>query len=261
MRFYLGTHRASWLPRTAVPLFVSAVQLRGRRTFPKARGRWAFDSGGFSELGLHGRWTVAARQYAKEARLWSREVGMPDFAAIQDWMCEPHMLVKTGKTIAEHQALTIASLLELRELAPEIPWMPVLQGWQCDDYLDHIDQYLAAGVDLTEEPIVGVGSICRRQATSQAARIIRAVSLQRIRIHAFGVKSDGLKLFGDWISSADSMAWSFVARRRPVLMDGCVGHKNCANCIRWALEWHRTRMTVANTNGPSQLELALGAAC
>lgn len=123
--------------------------------------------------------------------------------------------------------------------------MPVLQGWQCDDYLDHVEQYRAAGIDLTEEPVVGVGSICRRQATRHAARIIRAIALQRVRIHAFGVKADGLRQFGDFIASADSMAWSFVARRRAVRMDGCTSHKNCANCLAWALEWRRTRIVDA----------------
>lgn len=180
---------------------------------------------------------------------------MPDFAAIQDWMCEPFMIAKTGLDIAEHQRRTISSLLLLRAFAPAIPWMPVLQGWECDDYLDHIEQYAAAGVDLTKEPVVGVGSICRRQGTKQAARIVRAIALQQIRIHAFGVKSDGLRLFGGWVESADSMAWSFVARRRPVLMDGCAGHKNCANCMRWALEWRRSR--IVNASGQAQTELAL----
>lgn len=178
---------------------------------------------------------------------------MPDFAAIQDWMCEPFMLDKTNRNLDEHQFFTIKSLLGLREFAPEIPWMPVLQGWQCDDYLDHIEQYAAAGINLTAEPVVGVGSICRRQGTKQAARIIRAIALQQIRIHAFGVKSDGLDLFGDWIESADSMAWSFVARRRPVLLDGCEGHKNCANCLRWALEWHASK--IAGRAIAPQLEL------
>lgn len=242
MRFYLGTHRPSWLLRTDVPLFVSAVQLRGRRTFPRAKGRWALDSGGFSELHLHGRWTVDARTYATEVRRWAAEVGMPDFVAVQDWMCEPFMLRKTGKTIAEHQALTVRSYLELRELAPEIPWMPVVQGWGAPDYLDHVDMYSRASVDLRELAIVGVGSICRRQATAGAVRVIGALWAEGIKLHAFGVKGEGLRRFGDQISSADSMAWSFVARRRPVLMDGCTGHKNCANCLRWALEWRHSRL-------------------
>lgn len=257
MRFYLGTHRPSWLLRTDVPLFVSAVQLRGRRTFPRASGPWALDSGGFSELQLHGRWTVDARTYAAEVRRWAAEVGMPDFAAIQDWMCEPDMLRRTGLAIAEHQRRTIDSYLALRELAPEIPWTPVLQGWGAPDYLDHFDAYGRAGVDLRSQPLVGVGSICRRQASGSARRIIGALQSEGVRIHAFGVKSEGLALFGDQIASADSMAWSFVARRRPVLMDGCVGHKNCANCLRWALEWRQSR--IVESSG-AQASFAWGAA-
>lgn len=257
-RFYLGTHRLSWLPRTDVPLFVSAVQLRGRRTFHRARGPVAYDSGGFSQLQAHDGWTGDDAGYAGEVRVWAEEVGMPDFAAIRDWMCEPFMLEKTGKTIADHQALTIESLINLRATAPEIPWMPVLQGWEADDYLDHVEQYAAAGVDLVAEPIVGVGSICRRQGTRQAARIIRAVALQRIRIHAFGVKSDGLRLFGDFIESADSMAWSFKARRQQIKLDGCVGHKNCANCLRWALEWRQSRIVDSVSSRQGELDLGDG---
>jgi hypothetical protein len=259
-RFYLGTHRAAWLARTDVPLFVSAAQLRGRRTFPRARGAWALDSGGFTELQLYGRWTVDARTYAAEVRRWAAEVGAPDFAAIQDWMCEPFMLGRTGLSIAEHQRRTIASYLELRELAPEIPWMPVVQGWGAPDYLDHLDAYERAGVDLRTQPIVGVGSICRRQATSSAVRIITALSTEGVRVHAFGAKAEGLRLFGDRIASADSMAWSFVARRRPVLLESCegTGHKNCANCLRWALEWRHSRI-VAGSAG-AQTILAWGAA-
>ena len=241
-RFFLGTHRPSWLARTEIPLFVSAVQLRGRRTFPRALGPWALDSGGFSELQLHGRWTVDARTYAAEVRQWASAISMPAFAAIQDWMCEPFMLGKTGLSVAEHQRRTIESYLTLRDLAPEIPWMPVVQGWAAPDYLDHVDAYERAGVDLRELPIVGVSSICRRQATDRAFRIISAIASEGIRIHAFGVKSDGLDSFGSLIASADSMAWSFVARRRPVLMDGCSGHINCANCLRWALEWRLSRI-------------------
>lgn len=161
------------------------------------------------------------------------------WAAIQDWMCEPHMLEKTGKTVREHQQLTIASLVELRRLAPEIRWAPVLQGWKLADYLEHIEMYRAAGFDLRYERIVGVGSVCRRQGTLEANEIMRAIAARGIRIHAFGVKRDGLALFGDRLSSSDSMAWSFVARRRRIRLAGCT-HNNCANCFRFAMQWCRT---------------------
>lgn len=242
MVFYLGTHELSWLRRTDVPLFVSAVRFRRQRTIPKARGRWALDSGGFSQLQVHGQWTGTDAAYATEVKSWVDQVGsLPDFAAPRDWMCEPHMLVKTNRTIEEHQFFTTLSVINLRAAAPEIPWMPVIQGWKLEDYEAHVEMYREAGIDLTKEPIVGVGSVCRRQGTLEAARIMRRMAGLGIRVHAFGVKVDGLKLFGDCIGSADSMAWSFVARRRNIRMDGCT-HKTCANCMKWAMEWHSTRI-------------------
>lgn len=199
-----------------------------------------------------GSWTGDDRSYAAEVQSWADEVGMPDFAAVRDWMCEPHMLARTGKTIVEHQALTIESYANLRAIAPRIPWLPVVQGWHADDYRSHVEQYAAAGFDLRKCERVGVGSVCRRQGTFEGASVIRAVADLGIRVHAFGVKVDGLRLFGDRIASADSMTWSFVARRRKIRMDGCA-HRTCANCLRWALEWHRTRITDAEV--PNQLRL------
>lgn len=247
MIFYLGTHKLAWLHRTDVPLFVSAEQLRRQKSFRKASARRAFDSGGFSQLNLHGRWTVDDRQLADEVTYWSEAVGMPDFVPCRDWMCEPMMLAKTGLSIADHQARTIESYINLMAIAPQLPWMPVLQGWECDSYLDHIDQYARAGVDLTSLPVVGVGTICKRQSSKKAARIIRAIAMQGVRIHAFGVKADGVRLFGDFIESADSMAWSYGARRRKRLLPECAienqgkpkrrQHKNCANCMRYAIRW------------------------
>lgn len=46
--FYLGTHMANWLGQTDVPLFVSHMRLRDRKTYPRALGPWALDSGAFT---------------------------------------------------------------------------------------------------------------------------------------------------------------------------------------------------------------------
>ncbi len=237
MRFYLGTHQLSWLTRSRVPLFVSAVRFK-RRTYPRAVCRFGLDSGGFSVLRKAGRWTLTDSEHADDVRRIVERVGMPDFAAPRDMMCEPFMLEKTGLTVREHQEMTIASVLELRRRAPEVPWLPVLQGWTVGEYLDHVEQYARAGVNLLTEPVVGVGSVCRRQGTSDGERIIRAIAARGIRVHAFGVKVDGLARYGEVVASADSMAWSFAARRRRIRMPGC-DHPCCNNCMRWAMEWRR----------------------
>lgn len=250
MKFYLGVCKPAWLGRTTVPLFVSRRPLSLYKRPPRARGTWALDSGGFTELSLHGRWTVEPARYADEVSRWSDEIGGLDWSAIQDYMCEPFMIERTGLTLAEHQSRTIASYLDLRALAPSMRWLPVIQGWALDDYLRHVEDYRAAGVDLAALPLVGVGSVCRRQSTKEAADIFSSIRSLGIKPHGFGVKSAGIIVAGNSLESADSMAWSYRARRSPAL-PGCT-HKSCSNCLRFALKW-RNRV-IAAIERPKQLE-------
>ncbi|WP_132190162.1 MULTISPECIES: hypothetical protein [Kribbella] len=111
-----------------------------------------------------------------------------------------------------------------------------MQGWQVDDYLACVDLYAAAGVDLAAAPVVGLGSVCRRQATDEAAEIVDTLHSVGVgRLHGFGVKILGLRRCGQRLASADSMAWSITARYRPPLPE-CT-HVTCSNCARFALAW------------------------
>lgn len=234
--FWLGTHLPDWLGRAGVPLFVSRNRLAQRRSFPRAIAPWALDSGGFMEIATHGRFTASPAAYAAEVRRFAEEIGSMAWAAPQDWMCEPAMIARTGLSVAEHQRRTIASYLDLRALAPDLPWIPVVQGWGVFEYFRHVEDYAQAGVDLAALPLVGVGSVCRRQATGTAAMISRVLhSHYRLRLHGFGVKTVGLRDFGDALVSADSMAWSAAARRERPLPGH--RHKNCANCLEFAELW------------------------
>lgn len=238
LTFYLGTHKTGWLadPRFAeVPLFVSRRGLEIRKTQPRAVGPWALDSGGFTELTMHGRWVLSPARYVALVRQFRDEIGGMHWAAPQDWMCEPQITEKTGLTVGEHQQRTVENLLELRARAPELPIVPVLQGYTEADYLRCVELYDRAGVDLLAEPIVGLGTICRRQAMDEAEEIVRRLAGLGIRLHAFGAKTLGLRRFADALVSSDSLAWSFHARMRPPLPD--CAHANCANCARYALKW------------------------
>lgn len=232
MKFWLGTHEPSWLRHAGVPLFVSTRRLQRLKTMPVAAGPWALDSGGFTELEQFGGWQTTPAEYVARVRRYTAEIGQLAWCAPQDWMCEPFMLTRTGLTVAGHQARTVRSLLELREeLGPLV--VPVLQGWTRDDYVRHVDDYAAAGVDLEREPLVGLGSVCRRQATGEAEGIVW--SLWPIKLHGFGMKTEGLRRYGAALASADSMAWSYQARKRDPL-PGCA-HRSCSNCIRYAMAW------------------------
>jgi hypothetical protein len=204
-------------------------------------------------LSLHGRWITAAAQYAEAVDRYAAQAGQLDFAAPQDWMCEPAIVARTGLSVGEHQERTVASYLELRALAPHLPFIPVVQGWHLADYLACVDRYQQAGVDLAALPLTGLGSVCRRQSTGQIAVIVTTLASLGVRLHGFGIKTTGLHLYGHLLASADSMAWSYAARRAPAL-PGCLGHRNCANCLDYAAAW-RTRILAAATSRGCQASL------
>jgi hypothetical protein len=245
LTFLLGTHQPNWLASSRVRLFISDRRLRDYRRLPRAIVSWALDSGAFTELATHGNWSHGStpQQYVDRVRRYQGEVGRLLWAAPQDWMCEPQIVAKTGLTVAEHQRRTVANFCTLRQLAPELPFIPVVQGWTDADYLRCVALYRQAGVDLAMERLVGVGSVCRRQGSADVETILRALHAVGVtHLHGFGVKIQGLRRYGHLLTSADSLAWSFAARRSPRLR-GCSGrHRTCANCPAFAYRWRKRLM-------------------
>jgi hypothetical protein len=225
------------------------MRLRIYKRLPKAKSPWGLDSGAFSELLNHGRWTVPASSYADDVRRMNKEVGKLQWASIQDWICSPAVLQRTGLTVRAHQAKTVDSLFALRNLAPEIEWLPILQGWNFRSYLAHLGMYRARGFALEKERLVGVGSLANRQQSAELPKIIAALHAEGLRLHAFGLSAAGLARVSSMIVSADSMVWSFVARRRRLKHERCPeDHLVCNNCLSYALSWRReiiSRLTPA----------------
>ncbi|MCX4574542.1 hypothetical protein OHB41_15345 [Streptomyces sp. NBC_01571] len=245
MRFYLTTHKRHWLRLTDVPLFLKSEHFDRARKWDVAQGPYAIDSGGFSELKGRGIWTRSPRQYVTDLRRIWEHVGPYDWAAPQDWMCERAIIhggwfggqyfVGTHLSVAEHQRRTVNNFLELRSLAPDLRIAPVIQGDTVSAYERCAELYEKAGVDLRAEPVVGLGSVCRLQSTREGAAIVTAMAAHGFKLHGFGFKILGLERVGHLLASADSAAWSSHARRRPPLAGHT--HKNCANCIDYALLW------------------------
>ena len=198
---------------------------------------WVLDSGGFTQLAQHGRWRITEAEYCDWVERYQCEVGRMVWCAPQDWMCEPFIIGMTGLSVPEHQERTILSYLSLR--AQGLPVIPVLQGYELGDYERHVLAYSDAGVDLCSLPTVGLGSVCRREATDEIAAVIR--SLQPLRLHGFGVKGSGLRRYGQWLTSCDSMAWSYSGRRvKPCPVAGFV---SCNNCLHHALDWRQRALS------------------
>lgn len=228
-------HTFTW----GVPILVSYGRLRkATGTLPAAAAPWVCDSRAFSELAEHGRWTIPAPAYAADVDRYADEIGHLEWAAPQDWPITAELLAKTGLTEREHQARTVASVIELRALVgPKVRIIAVVSGLTTAGYLRHIGMYRAAGIDLhAETTVVGVGSLVGR-TPQDVANIIRSLYAAGLhRLHGFGVKGRPLDLIGPLLESIDSAAWSTEARRRGGL---CPHHLVTweRNCPTAAIEW------------------------
>ncbi|NTF67917.1 deazapurine DNA modification protein DpdA family protein [Rhizobium rhizogenes] len=123
---------------------------------------------------------------------------------------------QTTERIRLHQRLTIERYDALFACNLPVPVLPVLQGFAPSDYADHVRQYddrLKFGM------WVGVGSVCKRQGDPRAIiAVLQSIRDVRpdLRLHGFGVKRTSLLHPGvrEYLYSADSMAWSFAARKQ-----------------------------------------------
>lgn len=261
---YLGVNTVDWLRRPEladVPKCISRNRLdsyQGKR-LPRATNRILFDSAGFTELQRHGRWRLTPEQFVDQVRAQVTAIGLDHVIGVapQDWMCEdeiidggatkdgtfvgtrtfldPHHLRSLDEMVLLHQQLTTDNLVELRRLAPDLPIFPVIQGKTLAQYLRHLHMYAERGVRLLDEPIIGLGSVCRRQGTDEIATIVRRLAGMGARLHGFGVGAAGLSLYGRHLLSSDSDAWSYGGRRDGLCPHGVVKWE--ANCPVRARAW------------------------
>lgn len=256
--FWLGTHHPAWLARAGVPLFVSRRQLARQKKVTPAIAPWALDSGGFTEISMHGRYETSVKDYAAEIVRWHDEIGQLAWVAPQDWMCEMPMLAKTGLSVQEHQRRTVGSYLDLAEALDGHGLahlaVPVLQGWTIfGDYHRCAELYEAAGVDLAALPLVGLGSVCRRSSSIDLSLLLHHGVPEGLRLHGFGVKGKTLEEDSDRLASSDSLAWSFQARREGP--DPRHSHKSCANCMEYALWWRENLLDHISRSRPENPDL------
>ena len=157
---YAGVHQPSSVPRC----MISVNRLLHRRSDFPAQD-WILDSSAFSRI-LRQQGHLPLRDYADQVRRWSR-CGNLQAAVAQDYMCEPEILLLTGMTVAEHQTLTTENFLKLRELVQEVHIMPVIQGYEPEEYAKHTRDL---SPNLEAAAWTGVGSMCRRQGSPPASR-------------------------------------------------------------------------------------------
>lgn len=217
--FYPGLHQPSDAHHFSHCMISVKRLLKRRSGF--AVGEWMMDSGAFTELRDFGHYRESPEAYARQILRWA-ECGDLVAAASQDFMCERFIFAQrlkhTGNvyTVADHQRSTIERYDAIRDtVAGAVYILPVLQGYWPDQYVEHIRQY---GKRLPHGMWVGVGSVCKRNGSPrEIATVLRAIKQERpdLRLHGFGVKTTALKSHEvrALLYTADSMAWSFRARK------------------------------------------------
>ena len=239
MRFFVGLHHASDAKRFDAA-FISINRLRDRKSGFEV-GDWIMDSGAFSTIAKYGDYPDAPAAYAAQVKRWSTNGNL--LAAVsEDYMCETEMqelaaklLGREPRTIEENQRLTIERYDAL--MACDVGGayiMPVLQGYEPSEYVNHLRQY---GERLKPGAWVGVGSVCKRNGSpAEIEAVLLAIKSERpdLRLHGFGLKTTALRseIVRECLESADSMAWSFAARRNGRNGNSWLEAKRFADSIR-----------------------------
>jgi hypothetical protein len=211
MFFFVGLHMPNHA-RYFDHCFISINRLESRKSNFAVKD-WILDSGAFTRIST-GVGHMPIKEYAMHIQRW-KKCGNLLAAVCQDYMCEPFILSKTGLCVGDHQVMTTKNYRLLSMAKTGVYIMPVLQGYAPQEYVEHIRVY---GNALQVNAWCGVGSVCKRNSdVGQIWSILNAIKTRRpdLRLHGFGLKQTALKhnSIRKMLYSADSMAWSFAARK------------------------------------------------
>lgn len=213
MKVYYGLTNHSQLKRMPrdLPIMVSARWLMKVRPNSIAFQYLAeyksvfLDSGAFGCAFYDGGFTYSIEEYAD--LVWRVK---PELWATMDYPCEPNIM--PNMSVWERIESTISNTLALKKRCPYMGFVPIIQGWEVEDYLACAEKLAEAGLI---KPIMGIGSICRRGKQEPIVKIVRTLysKLLGVKFHAFGVKVNTLKYNNgevlNYLDSIDTAAWQF----------------------------------------------------
>jgi hypothetical protein len=263
--YFVGTdrHNNAW-KRNVMISANSLVRNEGgrlrQRKYPLSVSRWMMDSGAFSQITTYGDFIMSPEEYVLVAKYFEL-CGDLQCIVTQDYMCEPDVIRQLQDkgiraSVRIHQRKTVERYMQILKAADKydlrVPVMPVLQGWEVEDYKEHMQMYDTALLTRFETKYerkfgslirdgdvwLGIGSTCKRNKNPEVvAEILDTLEwnfrMNKPKIHLFGFKQTGLKnsRIKDRIYSADSFAYDFSDR-----MDGLP--RKSKNRIESAIRFH-----------------------
>jgi hypothetical protein len=219
-RFYFTLHpgdmlRARIIPGSYIMLVAAAHWDNARQRFKVRRppidhvASMCIDSGGFTAARRWGKYPWTVEQYVDFIRAVSRDIKL-DFCSILDYACEPSVNRSAYQTNIERIEATIENEIACRKAAPDLPWLPILQGDSLEERQYDLDRRRELGLLPTD--YAGIGSVCGRGAGG-AAQVVKfyADRLPGVQYHGFGMHIQALD--DDTVYAAlrswDSYSWTW----------------------------------------------------
>ena len=219
-RFYFTVHpgdliRGRLIPGCHIMLVASAHWDDDKKRFRVVRppadhvSSIVIDSGGFTAAKRWGSYPWTHQQYVDWIRATSRDVIL-DFCAVMDYACEPNVDRSILATNKDRIKATIKNEMELKRIAPDLPWLPVLQGDNLLERAYDLDRRCKLGA--LPAGYAGLGSVCGRGAGG-AKSVVKfyADQLPGVRYHGFGMHIQALDddAVYNAIRSWDSYSWNW----------------------------------------------------
>jgi len=197
------------------------------------------DSGGFAFFSRWGDYPFSLEDYLDLVYHVRDEHPLFRVATL-DYPCEPEINRRQLMTNDERIEKTISNAVECVQADKTLPWLPVIQGYTLNEYLDCIERYREVGL---KSDYWAIGSICSRKGSPlQIRQIITGIKRQlpTEKLHAFGL---GIPYLEDpqvfqSIYSSDSAAWNWEIsgenmreRKRAAAIDYLLRVELLQNCF------------------------------
>lgn len=172
------------------------------------------DCGGFTAARRWGAYPWEPAQYAEFVGAVSRDVPLA-FCACMDYACERGVNREHYQTNIDRIEATIANEADCKASAPDLPWLPVLQGDTLEERAYDLSRRRELG--MLPDGYAGIGSVCGRGAKA-ARNVVRFYDghLSGVKFHGFGMHIGALDddVVMGALKSWDSYSWTWARGAR-----------------------------------------------